>query len=63
MSTPHLPHDVARCHGVRLGDWEPQCRDCLRRTAIRTADVSWVAPPAGIDWLEQRCPYRIAPEP
>jgi hypothetical protein len=70
MTTPSLPGDVARCAGERVKLAPPlhqvifsqsQCRDCLRRTAPRDGDGPMIAPPVGIDWLEQRCPYRIAP--
>ena len=61
MSTPWLPDDYARCSGEfpsissSLYDC---CKDCLRRTAKRTADYGpWIGPQV----VDSKCEYRIDP--
>jgi hypothetical protein len=65
-----LPHDYARCHGMRVPDPKldgmlalmtlaDPCRDCLRRTDSMSDNVlySYFAAPE----FTTTCPERIAP--
>jgi len=50
----NLPNDIARCDGADF----PECRDCLRRIALRSGSESVIAPPTGK--VDNYCCYLIA---
>lgn len=60
----NLPNDFARCPGESgtedgVTRWREGCETCLRRTAPRTGEGPWIAPPPVIVF---ECPHLIPPK-